>query len=284
LKEKNNDGIQVPKFILYSVKFVQLISIELVTKLASKIFTSPIKHKIPKREFEMDKKTRQETVFIPEIDKKIMVYHYGDSPKKVLLVHGWSGRGTQLVKFAEELIRSGYSTISFDAPAHGKSAGKTTLMPEFIASILELEKLYGPFEYAIGHSLGGISLLNSVRQGLKIKKLIVVGSADRIKDIFDEFVKKLQLKPIVSDKMIAGFEKQFGVSMDNYSAHLAAQKVMIPTLVIHDENDYEVPVFCGMNIHKHLPHGELLITHKLGHRKILGDKNVIHKTMDFIQN
>jgi len=284
LKPKNNEGIKVPKVILYSVQFVQFISIDLVTKLASRIFTSPIKHKIPKREFEMDKKTKQEVIFIPEINKSIMVYHYGDSPRKVLLVHGWSGRGTQLVKFAEELIHLDYSIVSFDAPAHGKSAGKTTLMPEFIASILELEKLFGPFEYAIGHSLGGISLLNSVKKGLKIKKLVVIGSADRIKDIFDEFVKKLKLKPIVSDKMIAGFEKQFGVSMDDFSAHLAAQHVTIPTLVIHDENDYEVPVFCGKNIHKHLPNGELLITSKLGHRKILGDKHVIHKTLDFIQN
>lgn len=283
MKAKHQEGIQVPKIILYTVKFVQFLSIDLVTKIASRIFTSPIKHKIPKREFEMEQKTKQETVFIPEINKNIVVYHYGESPKKVLLVHGWSGRGTQLVKFADELLRLGYSTISFDAPAHGKSAGKTTLMPEFIASILELEKLYGPFEYAIGHSLGGISLLNSVKQGLKIKKLVVIGSADKIRDIFDEFVKKLELKPIVSNKMIEGFEKKFGVSMDNYSAHLAAKEVLIPTLVIHDENDYEVPVFCGKNIYKHLPDGELLLTTKLGHRKILGDKNVISKTMDFIQ-
>ncbi|GAW89223.1 hypothetical protein FPS14_contig00017-0031 [Flavobacterium psychrophilum] len=42
-------------------------------------------------------------------------------------------------------------------------------MPEFIASILELEKLYGPFEFAIGHSLGGMALLNSVKQGLQLK-------------------------------------------------------------------------------------------------------------------
>ena len=284
MKSKKSEGIQVPKIIIYSAKLVQFISTDLVTKLASKIFTSPIKHKIPKREFEMDSKTKQETVLIPKINKEIVVYHYGNSPKKVLLVHGWSGRGTQLVKFAEELIASGYSTVSFDAPAHGKSAGKTTLMPEFIASILEIEKLYGPFEYAIGHSLGGISLLNSIREGLKIKKLIVIGSADRIKDIFDEFVKKLELKPIISEKMIDGFEKQYNVSMDNYSAHIAAKEVQIPTLVIHDENDYEVPVFCGKNIHKHLPNGELFITKKLGHRKILGDKEVINKTMSFIQN
>jgi esterase/lipase len=50
------------------------------------------------------------------------VYQYGQSDKKVLLVHGWSGRGTQLVKIADALLKSGYSTISFDAlESHLKS-------------------------------------------------------------------------------------------------------------------------------------------------------------------
>ena len=232
----------------------------------------------------MDQNTNQETVFIPKINKKIVVYHYGNSSKKVLLVHGWSGRGTQLVKFADELIKKGYSTISFDAPAHGKSETKTTLMPEFIATILELEKLYGPFEFAIGHSLGGMALLNSVKQGLQLKKLIVIGSGDKIEDILTEYVKKLKLKPIVANKMSALFEKRFGEPMQNYAAHLAAKQVNIPTLVIHDENDYEVPIFCGKNILKYLPNGEMYITQKLGHRKILGDTNVINKALDFIHN
>jgi alpha-beta hydrolase superfamily lysophospholipase len=53
--------------------------------------------------------------------------------KKILLVHGWSGRGTQLFKIADELLKQGYSTISFDAPAHGKSPGKT-IMVDFITT------------------------------------------------------------------------------------------------------------------------------------------------------
>ncbi|WP_395056484.1 alpha/beta fold hydrolase [Flavobacterium sp.] len=284
MKTKKPKDLQIPKIILYAVKAVQFFSVDLVTKLASRIFTMPIKHKTPNRELAMDKNTDQETVFIPKINKKIVVYHYGNSPKKVLLVHGWSGRGTQLVKFADELIKLGYSTISFDAPAHGKSGTKTTLMPEFIASILELEKTYGSFEFAIGHSLGGMALLNSVKQGLKIKKLVVIGSGDKIEDILVEYVKKLELKPIVASKMSALFEKRFGEPMENYAAHLAAKQVNIPTLVIHDENDYEVPIFCGKNIFKHLPNGEMYVTQRLGHRKILGDTKVINKSLDFIQN
>ena len=280
-KKKNN---QIPKAILYTVKITQFFSVGWVTKLASRIFTTPIKHKTPNRELMMEQNTKQEIVFVPKINKKIVVYHYGNSPKKILLVHGWSGRGTQLVKFADELLNLGYSTISFDAPAHGKSGTKTTLMPEFIASILELEKLYGPFESAIGHSLGGMALLNSVKQGLQLKKLVVIGSGDKVEDILDDYVKKLKLKPIIATKMSELFEKRFGEPMGNYAAHIAAKQVTIPTLVIHDENDYEVPIFCGKNIFKHLPNGEMYVTQRLGHRKILGDTNVINKTLDFIKN
>ncbi|WP_394758904.1 alpha/beta fold hydrolase [Flavobacterium sp.] len=283
MKAKRQKENQIPKIILYTVRITQFFSTSLVTKLAARIFTTPIKHKTPNRELIMDQKTKQEIVFVPKINKKIVVYHYGTNGKKVLLVHGWSGRGTQLVKFADELIKLGYSTISFDAPAHGKSSTTTTLMPEFIACILELEKLYGPFESAVGHSLGGMALLNSVKQGLQIKKLAVIGSGDKVEDILHEYVKRLELKPIVAAKMSALFEKRFNEPMENYASHLAAKQVNIPTLIIHDENDNEVPVFCAKNIYKNLPNGELLITKRLGHRKILGDATVIDKTINFIK-
>lgn len=281
---KKPQSLKIPKLILFTAKFLQFISINLVTKFASRLFITPIKYKIPKRELEMDQNSVQQTVFIPKINKSVVVYRYGNSEKKVLLVHGWSGRGTQLVKFADSLISKGYSTISFDAPAHGKSGSKTTLMPEFIASILELEKQFGPFEYAIGHSLGGMSLLNSVKRGLKLKKLVVIGSGDVIQDILDHFVKQLRLKPIVADRMRIHYEKEFGERMDSFSAHLAAKDVNIPTLIVHDENDYEVPIFCGKNIYKYLPNGEMFVTTRLGHRKILGDQTVIEKSLHFIEN
>ena len=284
MKNNKTSEIKVPVAILRLVKFTQFLSINLVTKLASKLFTTPIKYKTPRRELEMDKNSSQYLLQIPKINKSIMVYEYGSSDKRILLAHGWSGRGTQLVKFDDELLKFGYSTISFDAPAHGKSGTKTTLMPEFIASILEIEKKYGSFDAAIGHSLGGMSLLNAVKQGLQLKKLVIIGSGDKIQDILNAFVKELQLKPIIANKMKAYFEKKYGEPMESYSAHLAAKEVKNPTLIIHDENDYEVPIFCGKNIFKNLPNGEMYVTEKLGHRKILGDKTVIEKTLNFILN
>lgn len=282
--KKSASTLKIPKLILITAQFLSVISTKLTVLFAAKLFTTPIKHKIPKRELEMDAQSEQQLVLIPSIKKEVMVYQYGESKKKILLVHGWSGRGTQMVRIADELIANGFSTVSFDAPGHGKSPGKTTIMLEFIATILELEKQFGPFEAAVGHSLGGMSLLNAVRQGLKINHLITIGSADVVKDIVDHFISKLELKPEMGDKLQLHFEKKYGEKMDSLSAHISAKEIEIPVLIIHDNDDEEVPIKCAIHIHKHLKNGQLMITKGLGHRRILGDQNVVEKVVHFIQN
>lgn len=275
-------SLKIPKVIIITAKFLEVISLKLVTQFAAKLFTTPIKHKIPKREYNMNEQSKKETVFISSINKEIVVYHYGQSNRKILLFHGWSGRGTQLVKIADELINNDFSTISFDAPAHGKSKGNSTIMIEFIASIVELEKQFGPFEYAIGHSLGGMSILNAIREHFKVKKAVIIGSGDIIQDIIDDFIKKLELKSEISTKLKVLFEKKYNTEMDFYSASRSAKEISTPVLIIHDENDDEVNVKAAYNIHKNLINSELMITKQLGHRKILGNDAVIKKIVAYI--
>ena len=275
--------MKIPKIILLSSKIIAYFSPKLVTLFAAKLFTSPIKHKIPKRELEMDAKSTKKLIEIPKINKKVVLYQYAKSSKKILLVHGWSGRGTQLFKIADELKKEGYSIVSFDAPAHGKSPGKSTIMSDFIETILEIERQFGPFDVAVGHSLGGMSLLNAVKKGLSINHLAIIGSGDIVTDILDDFVAKLELNPIISTQLRLYFEKKYGVEMDSYSGYKSAMDITIPVLVVHDKNDPEVPVSAGINIHKHLKNGELFLTEGLGHRKILGNHLVIEKVIKFIK-
>ena len=275
--------LAIPKIILLISTFLSSISTRAVTLFAAKLFTTPIKHKVPKRELAMDSTSKQQLIPIPAINKSIIVYEYGNSTKKVLLVHGWSGRGTQLFKIADALLKEGYATISFDAPAHGKSPGNSTIMIEFIASIFELERQFGPFEIAIGHSLGGMAVLNAAKSGLQVQKIAVIGSGDIVQDILDNFISRLQLKPIISQKLRNYFETKYGEAMDNYSAYKAASALEIPILVIHDKNDLEVPVEAGMHIYQHVKNGDLMLTEGLGHRKILGDARVIQKVIEFIK-
>jgi len=282
LSSTKNRHLKVPAIIIYIGKILQFLSIKWTTFYLSRLFTTPIKHKIPKRELQMDRNSIQTKINVTEIKKDIVVYQLGNGDKKILLVHGWSGRGTQLVKFADALVAKGYTTVSFDAPAHGKSPGSTTIMTDFIASIAEVDRKFGPFAAAVGHSLGGMSLLNAVKLGLKINRLVTIGSGDKVNDILVDFVSKLELKPEFGAHLQQHFEKKYNTEMESYSAYLAAQSITIPVLVIHDENDDEVPVSASKNIYSNLKNGELFITNNLGHRKILGNQEVIDKTINFI--
>ncbi len=274
---------KIPKSIIIPGKILQSIAPPLATKYAIMLFKTPIKFKTPEREKMMAKSAQKEMLLIPELNKKVMVYTYGYSKRKVLLVHGWSGRGTQLYKIADKLLENGFMTISFDAPAHGKSEGKVTLMNEFITVSKFLEEKYGPFEFAIGHSLGGMAILNNIKQGLTIKKAIIIGAGDIITDIIKVFVNKIELKQKMVKKIKHSFFKSFKEDIDNYSASEAAKSVKIPTLIIHDTEDSEVPVSCAHNIRQNTKQGELLITNGLGHTRILKDGFVIKSIIEFIK-
>jgi len=273
---------KIPISIIVTGKILQFIAPPLATLFAIKLFRTPIRFKTPERENMMAKSAQKKMVLIPELNKEVMVYSYGYSKRKVLLIHGWSGRGTQLFKIADKLLENGFMTISFDAPAHGRSTGKTTMMNEFVQTAMFLEKEFGPFEIALGHSLGGMAVLNGIKQGLNIKKAIVIGAGDVITDIIKDFVAKLELKPTMVAKIKNHFYKKFGENIDNYSAYLAAKSVKIPILVIHDTEDAEVPVSCAHHIRQNLEQGEILITNGLGHSRILKDTKVINRIIEFI--
>lgn len=279
---KKNNSTQIPQIIIKTGHFLEFISTKLATRYAAKLFTTPIKHKMPNREHEMDRNSIQSELFIPIIDKKIVVYEYSKSSKKVLLVHGWSGRGTQLYKIADELIKNGFSTVSFDAPAHGKSPGDSSIMVEYIESILEIDKKFGPFDAVIGHSLGGISLLNSISAGLKTNKLVSISTGNFVIDIFKDFIKNIKMKPQQVDLLRVHFENKYKETMDSLSSYNHIPKIKIPILVIHDENDEEIPVDCAYQIAQHFVNGQLFITKGQGHRKILGDGTVIDAIIKFI--
>lgn len=272
----------VPSYILYTGKILTAVSPFLASRFAAKLFLTPFRYKLPKREKEMDEKSSQEKLIVPSIDRDIVIYQYGNAPKKILLVHGWSGRGTQLSIMAKELLKNGYSVISFDAPAHGKASGKKSMMPFFVDAVHFVEEKYGPFEAAIGHSLGGMASLKAVKDGLNLKKLVIIGTANSITHITKEFARNMKLNDKVAEKMKRYFDNKFGEDMDTLSGAVSAEEVNIPTMVIHDKDDVDVTVNAAYEINERLEKGELFITESLGHRRILGDPAVIQKIISFL--
>ena len=84
---------------------------------------------------------------------------------------------------------------------------QNSVLTEFIETIQQVNKKYGPFDAAIGHSFGGMALLNSVASGLNINKLVTIGADNSIPQIFKYFVNKIGLKPVIAQNLELFFEK-----------------------------------------------------------------------------
>lgn len=276
-------SLSIPKPVKISIKIVAFFSTKLALYIASKLFTTPISFKTPKREKGMEESSQKKHLYIPEIEKDISILSYGFSDKKVLLAHGWAGRSTQLFMIANKLLEKGFMVISFDAPAHGKSTGKTTNLIEYIETIKAINKDFGPFEAAIGHSFGSMALVNTQAEKKIFKKIVTVGSGDKVSDILINFSKNLGLNAKFGYQLIHYFEKKWNFRINDFATNTAAKKVKIPVLLVHDAIDGDVHVSCAINIRQNLEMGKLLITNGLGHTKILRDKNVTNRIVEFIK-
>ena len=275
---------RITKEVVFFGQFLQFIATSLASKFIIRLFQSPMRHQLPEREQVMFKSATKEKIKIASINKEIQVYKYGYSKKKVLLLHGWGGRGTQMFTIADQLLEHKRMVISIDGPSHGLSDGKRTNMVEFIESIKVIQEKYGPFEAAIGHSFGGMVLLKCAASFLDLSKLIVIGSANAVHEIIHDLTKKLKLKVTTANYVLQQLENKFKTPLETLTSSVSANTIKIPTLVIHDTDDKEVPVSCAYKIRQNLEYGKILITHKLGHQRILKDNDVQEHIIDFLND
>jgi pimeloyl-ACP methyl ester carboxylesterase len=58
----------------------------------------------------------------------------------------------------------------------------------------------------------------------------------------------------------------------------------IPALIIHDENDHDIPWQDGKAVADAWPGAEFILTHGLGHRRVLRNPAIVMAVTDFIRN
>ncbi|MCK4710704.1 MAG: alpha/beta hydrolase, partial [Gammaproteobacteria bacterium] len=81
-------------------------------------------------------------------DQSIPVYCWGKGPL-VVLMHGWSGSGTQFKHFIPALTQAGYRVAVFDAPVHGTNPGKHSHLLDFSDSLVAIQQQLGPVDTVI---------------------------------------------------------------------------------------------------------------------------------------
>lgn len=91
-------------------------------------------------------------------------------------MHGWHGRGAQLGAFAAPLVAAGFRVVAFDAPAHGRTPGASTNLPEVSEALLKVAAAFAPLHGVIAHSFGVASTLTAMTQGLAPQRVVAVSA------------------------------------------------------------------------------------------------------------
>lgn len=215
--------------------------------------------------------------------EKIATYHWGQAGAIVLLVHGWSGRGTQMGSFIKPLTDAGYRVLSFDAPAHGNSSGKQTNLYQVTDVILALQKIYGVFDSVITHSFGGPCIALALQRGFKTSRVISISPPASTRGLVEKFIRILNIPEKAGAYLLTRIEDTFGkdiwqeISMKNTVAG-----INIPAIIFHDDQDKDIPWQEGRDVAAAWNDSSFIKTSGLGHRRILRDSTVIESTLDFI--
>lgn len=207
---------------------------------------------------------------------------WGSGERRVLLMHGWESRATQMYSIAAELVSAGYEVIAIDAPLHGKSGGDKAHPVAFAAAIAEAERAFGPFDGGVGHSMGAAALAIARSHGVSLGHYVLISSPAVLYDTLWGFAKFMGLSDRTAERFIGLVEAEVGVpSRDLEVGRLLASHGR-PTLLIHARDDQEVPYSSVNRIRSALDLAEVWSPDGLGHRKIVRDPGVAAVVRSFL--
>ena len=229
------------------------------------------------------------TLFKISLYKNITLqgYRWGDATHpKVLLVHGWSTTSKSMTHFTDALLKAHYQVISYDALRHGDSANSFSDLASWADSVRAVIKDIGGVECIIAHSFGGAAVTVASKLGLDTKKLALIAPIHDITAVADDFAKRLGIPHNIVEKMRAYTWSHNQTHFEQYGKNwqdILDSPFHVPTLIYHDMQDREIPIFHSELLCKKWTWAELRPTTGLGHRTILDDDAVVQGVLKFIQ-
>ena len=207
----------------------------------------------------------------------ITAYRRSDVPAgrpRVLLVHGWAGSGAQMRTLGEALAASGFDPVLLDFPAHGRSGGWRTTLPQFTRAIFAVTARLGPCHAVVAHSLGALAALHTAARGLPVQRLALVAPSAPPALFLDWFAGSFGLSRSVSGRMREQIEAREAVELAEFEPEWLGARLALPCLVVHDRKDRVAPFAAGERVVAALPQAALHATDGLGHRRVLDDATV----------
>ena len=215
--------------------------------------------------------------------RRLATWRWGpDEGPAIVLAHGWGGHAAQMRHFVYPLRSAGFRVIAFDQPAHGRSEGRLSGLPDFAAALAVVVQKTGDVRAVVAHSLGGPALAYAIANGVTIEAAVLVSPPSDLVGYSRRFAHWLGMPDWLRDAMQAAIEERFGVRWSAFELERLSPRLGGRALVIHDAGDRQVPIKQGRRIAQAWPGARLLETRGLGHARILSADAVVRAAADFI--
>lgn len=200
----------------------------------------------------------------------------------LVMAHGFSSsKNTKnFVKLSSMLEQKEISSFRFDFFGHGESEGEfeNITISEAVDDILKAIEYVKDLGYKniglLGSSFGGIS---SIMASSKTKDLFFLALKSPVSDYWElerlryseeelEAWKNKGVREYEDDGKLMKLSYSFVEDFDNNDAYTAAEKIKIPTLIVHGSADIDVPHSQSEKLVKYLSNAKLMTIKDANHR------------------
>lgn len=224
----------------------------------------------------------------PFENASVTLYAPTNSPPDhvALLLHGWGGHAGQMMALAESLRQQGLLPVIVEMPAHGRSKGATSNLPQFARALdyvaARLKQQGYTLHAVVAHSLAANASAYSASRGLDTGRLVLLAPPASPLEYTRLFARVFGLRESTRAAMQRRIEAREGILMPQFEPDAVGARIRMPTLVVHDRHD-NINLFAdGVAYNEAIAGSRLMATEGLGHRRILKDEAVLREVCAFL--
>lgn len=266
-------------------KFTQRISPGLAARAAFHLFLRTFRHPLRPEDAAALAQARRSAISVR--GRAMTVYEWGSSGPIAVILHGWGSSSARFTLLAQALHAHGWRVIVPDAPGHGASVGRTSSLPDFMASLDAIAARYGPPQALVGHSLGALAIACRHRDGLplwggELRRVVLIAMPSGAEFLLGKYIELLRLSPATERALRARFRARFDADPSNYASLPGVGRIRAGLLLVHDRDDDIVPYAHSADLAARLPQARLLTTEGGGHSALTRDAATIARIVEFI--
>src|SRR6185503_6218524 len=146
---------------------------------------------------------------------RLASYVWAGGGPTVVLVHGWNGTSGDLSAFVGPLRDTGRRVVAIDLPAHGRSSGRFSDLPQTVDAVEAVLRREPNVEAVIAHSFGVPATVLAAARGVPLPRVVLVSGPISVEPYLQKFAQVLGVSEAtwtVMQRRLRAFLQKAGLS------------------------------------------------------------------------